>query len=46
MIMFVIIAVLSAVVFYLMRDKYEARANRELRRQKRAIRRAQKEAVR
>jgi multiple sugar transport system permease protein len=46
MIMFVIIAVLSVVVFYLMRDKYEARANRELRRQKRAIRRAQKEAVR
>ncbi len=45
MIMFVIIAVLSVFVFYLMRDKYEAHAKRELRRQRRATRRAQKEAA-
>jgi len=45
MIMFVIIAVLSAVIFVLMRDKYEVRAKRELRRRKRELRRAAKEAV-
>jgi len=45
MIMFVIIAVLSAVVFYLMRDKYEARMRREARKLKRAERKAAKEAA-
>lgn len=43
MIMFVIIALLSVVVFYLMRDKYEYRANKELKRLKRANRKAEKE---
>jgi hypothetical protein len=42
MIMFVIIAVLSVFVFYLMRDKYEAHAKKEMRRQRRATRRAQR----
>jgi ABC-type sugar transport system permease subunit len=45
MIMFVIIMVLSAVVFLLMQDKYEARINRQIRRNKRALRKTQKEAV-
>lgn len=48
MIMFVIIAILSAIVFFIMRDKYEVRAQREMRRfgreQKRAARLAAKEA--
>lgn len=43
MIMFIIIAVLSAIVFYLMRDKYETRARGQLRRERRALRRAKKE---
>ena len=42
MIMFVIIAVLSAIVFYLMRDRYEARAMRLIRHEKRALRKARK----
>ena len=45
MIMFIIIAVLSAIVFFLMRDKYEARAMRQIRREKRAHRRAKKEMM-
>lgn len=45
MIMFVIIAVLSAVIFLLMRDKYEIRAKREARRAKRMLHRAGKETV-
>jgi len=45
MIMFVIIAVLSVLVFFLMRDKYEAKANKEMRRMKRALRKAGKEAL-
>jgi ABC-type sugar transport system permease subunit len=43
MIMFVIIAVLSIFVFYLMRDKYEAKQKKELRRQRRELRKAGKE---
>lgn len=45
MIMFVIIAILSAIVFLLMRDKYEVRMKRERRRAKRAMRKSQKEAA-
>ena len=42
MIMFVIIAVLSVFVFYLMRDKYEAHAKALMRREKRALRNSAK----
>ncbi|MDR3050623.1 MAG: sugar ABC transporter permease [Oscillospiraceae bacterium] len=45
MIMFLIIVALSAIVFYLMRDRYEARANRQARQAKRALRRARKGAA-
>lgn len=45
MLMFVVIAILSGVVFYLMRDRYEVRANKLLRKQRRAQRKAQKEAA-
>lgn len=45
MIMFVIIAALSALIFFLMRDKYEAQAKRELRRRNRELRKAGREAV-
>jgi multiple sugar transport system permease protein len=45
MIMFVIIVALSAIVFFLMRDKYEARANRQIRRNRRVLRRMNKEAA-
>ena len=40
MIMFVIIAILAMVVFYLMRDKYESRLNKQIRAAKRAQRKA------
>lgn len=43
MIMFVTIALLSAVVFYLMRDKYDSRMKKQIRRDARALRRAKKE---
>ena len=43
MIMFVIIAILSTFVFFLMRDKYEANAKKMLRRAKKAQRKQQKE---
>ena len=42
MIMFVIIAILAMVVFYLMRDKYESRLNKQIR----AAQRAQRPAMR
>jgi len=42
MIMFVIIAILSAFVFYLMRDKYESRSKKLIRMAKRANRKAKK----
>ncbi len=46
MIMFVIICILSVFVFYLMRDKYESKAKKEMRRQKRLLRKTgQKEAA-
>ncbi len=45
MLMFVIIAVLSAFVFFLMRDPYEVRMRKQLRRQKRMARRAGKEKM-
>lgn len=44
MIMFVIIAILSAFIFFLMRDKFEVRAKRAARRAKRELRKARKEA--
>ncbi|NLI22248.1 MAG: sugar ABC transporter permease [Clostridiales bacterium] len=44
MIMFVIIAILSVFVFYLMRDKYEANAKRRIRREKRRQRKEEMEA--
>jgi multiple sugar transport system permease protein len=44
MIMFVIIAALSVLIFILMRDKYEVRAKREGRRADRALLKAKKEA--
>ena len=45
MLMFVLIAILSSFVFFLMRDKYEVRARKLLRRQARARRKARKEAA-
>ncbi len=45
MIMFLIIVVLSAAVFYLMRDKYEARAKQMMRAEKKALRKVRKGAV-
>lgn len=42
MIMFVLIAILSSVVFYMMRDRYESRAKKLLRQQQRAQRKAVK----
>lgn len=45
MIMFVIIAVLSAVVFFLMRDRYEARVMRQVRRERKALRKVKKEMI-
>lgn len=45
MIMFVIIALLSTVVFYVMRDRYEVEANKKLRLLKRQARKAQKGRV-
>jgi len=45
MIMFVIIAILSAVVFYLMRDRSEARSKRAMRQIDTAVKRAKKEAA-
>jgi ABC-type sugar transport systems, permease components len=45
MVVFLIIAVLSALIFFLMRDKYEVRAKREARRADRALRKAKREAV-
>lgn len=45
MIMFVIIAVFSGLLFFLMRDKYEARAKKELKRRNRALRRAAKNGL-
>jgi cellobiose transport system permease protein len=46
MIMFLIIAVLSSFVFFMMRDKYEAKARKAIRRNNRALRKAEKEAAR
>jgi multiple sugar transport system permease protein len=45
MIMFVIIAVLSSVVFYLMRDRYESNLKRDARKLERVARKAKKEAA-
>ena len=45
MIMFVIIAILSAIVFYLMRDRYDSKAKKDMRRAARAARKARKEAI-
>lgn len=45
MIMFVIIAILSVIVFYLMRDKYESRSKKMIRQAKRASRKAKKEVA-
>lgn len=45
MIMFLIIAVLSAIVFYLMRDRYDSKAKKAQRRAERAARKARKEAM-
>jgi ABC-type sugar transport system permease subunit len=42
MIMFLVIAVLSAIVFYLMRDKYVTQADREDKRLRRVLRKAKK----
>lgn len=44
MIMFVIIAMLSGLIFYLMRDKYESRIKKEARRARKAILKARREA--
>ena len=44
MIMFIIIAICSAFVFYLMRDKYEAKERKENKKNEKALRKAQKEA--
>ncbi len=44
MIMFVIIAVLSGLIFFAMRDKYESRINKEARRARRAMLKAGREA--
>lgn len=44
MIMFIIIALLSVVVFYLMRDRYESKQNKALRRAAHDQRKARKEA--
>ena len=46
MIMFAIICVLSAVVFYLMRDRYEVKAQKELKRAAKQMRREAKEKAR
>jgi cellobiose transport system permease protein len=46
MIMFLIIAVLASFVFFLMRDKYEAKARKAIRQNNRTIRKAEKEAAR
>ena len=43
MIMFVIICILSAIVFFLMRDKYEVQMQKQIRKQKREQRRMLKE---
>lgn len=40
MIMFVIISILSAITFYLMRDKYAAKLKKDLKAQKRALKKA------
>ncbi len=45
MIMFVIIALLSGVVFYLMRDKYESRAKKLIRQSQKALRKAGREVT-
>ncbi len=45
MIMFVIISLLSAVVFYMMRDRYEVRALKQLKRDQRAMRKAKREVA-
>jgi cellobiose transport system permease protein len=45
MIMFVIIAILSAFVFFMMRDKYEAKARKVMRQSNRSLRKAAKEAA-
>ncbi len=46
MIMFLIIAVLSAAIFYIMRDKYAAQLNRDKKNQEKAIKREEKAARR
>ena len=45
MIMFLIIVALSAIVFYLMRDRYASRENKLERKAQRALRKARKEAA-
>lgn len=45
MVMFVVIAILSAIVFFLMRDKYEVKAAKALRQAKRTARKAKKGLV-
>ena len=44
MIMFIIIAICSMFVFYLMRDKYEAKERKENKKNEKALRKAQKGA--
>lgn len=46
MIMFLIIAVLSSIIFYIMRDKYAAQLRKQKKEQTRALRKADKEARR
>ncbi|WP_070000967.1 carbohydrate ABC transporter permease [Cellulosilyticum sp. I15G10I2] len=42
MLMFIIIAILSAIIFYLMRDKYEIKANKEKKAYMKSFRKAEK----
>jgi ABC-type sugar transport system permease subunit len=45
MLMFIVIAALSVIVFYMMRDKYEARARKAARHEKAALRKAGRRAA-
>lgn len=46
MIMFVIIAILSAITFYIMRDKYEEKIKKDMRKQMKSLKKAEKAARR
>ncbi len=46
MIMFLIISILSAIIFYIMRDKYEAKANKVKKNQIKLLRKAEKDSRR